>query len=50
MNFDLSKPTGDKGRCANYSKAKKLLNWEPKVAIENGIEKLLEFIKKEIKD
>ena len=50
LNFDLSKPTGDKGRCANYSKAKKLLNWEPKVTIENGIEKLLGFIKKEIKD
>ena len=45
INYDISKPTGDKGRCANYSKAKKLLSWEPTINIEDGLEDLLGLIK-----
>ena len=50
INYDISKPTGDKGRCANYSKAKKLLSWEPTINIEDGLEDLLDWIKSKEKN
>tara|TARA_B100002051_G_C16732469_1_gene639110 strand:+ start:1404 stop:2375 length:972 start_codon:yes stop_codon:yes gene_type:complete len=50
IQYDLSKPTGDKGRCANYGKANKLLLWEPKVKLEDGIEDLIEYIRSERKN
>ena len=43
---DLSKPVGDIGRCADYSKAKKLMNWEPEITLENGISDLVKWISK----
>jgi GDP-D-mannose 3', 5'-epimerase len=42
--FDESKPTGDRGRCANYSKAKKTLNWKPRVSLESGLSNLIDWI------
>ena len=47
--FDKSKPSGDKGRCANYSKAKSILNWEPEKKLEKGISDLIDWIKKDLK-
>ena len=32
-----------KRRCPDISKAKKLLNWEPKVKLENGLERSVRF-------
>ena len=40
-----SKPIGDIGRCANYSKAKELLGWEPNVLLEEGLSDLVEWLK-----
>ena len=37
IQYDLSKPEGDKGRCADYSKAKKILNWSPKTKLADGL-------------
>ena len=48
IKHDLSKPVGDIGRCANYSKAKKLLGWEPSVFLEEGLSDLLEWLKTKI--
>lgn len=46
--YDTSKPEGDKARSADYSKAQKVLGWEPKVNLENGLRKQYEWIFKEI--
>lgn len=43
--FDTSKPMGDLGRCADYKKAKRLLNWQPRVELEEGVQNLLSWIK-----
>lgn len=44
IKFDTSRPDGDLARAANYSKAKKILGWEPKVELEEGILKLYKWI------
>ena len=46
IHFNLDKPIGDIGRCADYTKAKKLLNWEPKVKIEDGLNDLIYWLEK----
>lgn len=47
--YDTSKPEGDKARCADYTKAKEVLGWEPKVSLEEGLKHSYEWIKKQIK-
>jgi GDP-D-mannose 3', 5'-epimerase len=39
--FDTTKPTGDIGRFADYSLAKRHLGWEPKVSLEEGVNDLI---------
>lgn len=46
--FDTSKPEGDKARSADYSKAKEILGWEPKVKLEDGLRQQYEWIKDRI--
>lgn len=46
--FDTSKPEGDKARCADYSYAKEVLGWEPKVSLEEGLREEYEWIKERI--
>lgn len=48
VKFDLSKPEGDKARCANYSRAKNILGWEPKTTLEEGVKELYEWVSKMI--
>ena len=36
--FDISKPEGDFDRVPNISKAKKILGWEPKTKIDDGLQ------------
>ncbi|MEM2259990.1 MAG: NAD-dependent epimerase/dehydratase family protein [Candidatus Aenigmatarchaeota archaeon] len=45
---DLSKPQGVRGRCGDYSLAKKLLGWEPKVKLEEGMKELYEWVKSQV--
>ena len=43
INFDKSKPEGDFDRMANNSKAKKILNWSPKISIDDGLKKVFSW-------
>jgi GDP-D-mannose 3', 5'-epimerase len=47
IEYDLTKPEGDKGRCADYSKAKEILNWEPKVDLYTGLNELYQWIERQ---
>lgn len=49
IKYDLSKPEGDKGRCADCSKAEKLLTWEPKVTMEEGLSRLYSWVESHLK-
>jgi len=49
IRYDLTKPEGDKGRCANYEKAKRVLGWEPRVSLEDGLTRLYHWIYSRIK-
>ncbi|HPD58021.1 MAG TPA: SDR family NAD(P)-dependent oxidoreductase [Smithellaceae bacterium] len=50
IKYDVTKPEGDKARSADYSKAKKILGWEPTVGLETGLTKQYEWIKKQIEN
>ena len=45
IKYDLTKPIGDIGRCANFNKAKTILGWEPKVSLDDGISNLVQWLK-----
>lgn len=47
IEYDLSKPEGDRGRCANCSKAELILGWEPKVSMLQGLAKTYAWIIKD---
>ena len=44
IRFDTSKPVGDKGRCADYSKATEVLGWRPTVSLEAGLRSMVDWI------
>lgn len=46
--YDKSKPEGDKARSADFSKAKTILGWEPKVSLKEGLHAQYNWIKKQI--
>ncbi|MDB4779798.1 NAD-dependent epimerase/dehydratase family protein [Akkermansiaceae bacterium] len=46
--YDVSKPEGDKGRSADFSKAKRILGWEPTVGLLEGLSNQYEWIKKQL--
>ncbi len=46
--YDTSKPEGDKARSADYSKAREILGWEPKVSLEDGLRRQYEWIRQRI--
>lgn len=46
--YDTSKPEGDKARSADYSKAREILGWEPKVSLEDGLRRQYEWIRQHI--
>jgi GDP-D-mannose 3', 5'-epimerase len=48
IEFDLSKPEGDKGRCADFSKARSLLGWEPRVDLKSGLSSLYTWIERRV--
>ena len=43
INYDLSKPTTIKFRALDISKAKKILNWQPKYSTGDGIKKTMDW-------
>ena len=42
--FDTSKPEGDKARCADYTKARTVLGWQPRTALEDGLRSCYDWI------
>lgn len=42
--YDITKPEGDFGRCADYSKAYSILCWYPKIDIKTGISNMYDEI------
>ncbi len=44
IGYDRSKPEGDRGRCADYSKAKRILGWEPRTSLRDGLKKTYRWI------
>jgi len=44
ISYDTSKPEGDRGRCADYSKAKEILGWEPQVNLSDGLSMLYDWV------
>jgi nucleoside-diphosphate-sugar epimerase len=44
IQYDTSKPEGDRGRCADFSKANRILNWEPRISLKEGIAELYEWV------
>lgn len=44
IEYDINKPVGDKGRCADYTKAKNILDWEPTVSFNDGLKEMIEWI------
>lgn len=46
--YDTSKPEGDKARCADYSKAQRVLGWKPRRSLEDGLRQTYEWIEKQI--
>jgi nucleoside-diphosphate-sugar epimerase len=44
IEFDTSKPEGDKARAADYTMARDLLGWEPKVDLKEGLRRTYKWI------
>lgn len=43
--FDTSKPEGDKARSADYTKAREILGWTPKVSLKDGLKQQYDWVK-----
>lgn len=48
-NYQLDKPQGVRGRNSDNTLCKQVLNWEPKISLEQGLEKTYKWIEQEIK-
>jgi len=48
IKHDLSKPQGVRGRNADLTLIKKVLGWEPKVSLEEGLEKTYKWILQQV--
>lgn len=44
IHYDLTAPEGDRGRCADYGKARSILGWNPKVSLPDGLGRLYEWM------
>jgi nucleoside-diphosphate-sugar epimerase len=49
IQYDTSKPEGDRGRAADFSKARSVLGWTPRVPLEEGISKVYQWIEADIR-
>lgn len=48
--YNLSKPQGVRGRNADLTKVRKLLGWEPKISLEEGLERTYKWIEKQLRE
>lgn len=44
IRFDTSKPEGDRGRCADYAKARRVLGWSPSTSLRDGLAATYDWI------
>ncbi len=47
--YQLDKPQGVRGRNSDNTLCKKVLNWEPQISLEEGLERTYNWIEKELK-
>jgi GDP-D-mannose 3',5'-epimerase len=47
--YDLSAPQGVRGRNADIALAKKVLDWEPKVSLEEGLARNYRWVEEQIR-
>ena len=50
IRFDSTKPEGDQDRKADNSRAQKILNWRPKVSLENGLARTYSWASEYVKN
>ncbi len=43
--WDIEKPSGDKKRVLDISRAKEMLGWEPKISLDKGIKEVMDWYK-----
>ena len=48
IQYDTTKPEGDKARSADYSKARQILGWEPRVSLIDGLREQYQWVKQQI--
>jgi len=48
IEYDLTKPEGDKSRSADNSKARKILGWQPRISLETGLKQQYQWIENQI--
>ena len=48
IEYDLTKPEGDKGRCADISRAKEILGWEPLMSLRQGLTQTYSWIESQM--
>lgn len=48
--YDLTAPQGVRGRNANLTLVRNKIGWEPKVSLEEGLEKTYKWIEREVKE
>lgn len=44
IRYDTSRPEGDRGRCADYGKARRVLGWVPSVSLREGLEETYRWV------
>jgi len=47
--YDLSKPQGVRGRNSDNTKLRQVLDWEPQISLEQGLEKTYKWISEQVK-
>ena len=48
IEYDVSAPEGDRGRCADYTKARELLGWSPEVTMADGLARLYAWMEHQL--
>lgn len=48
IHYDTTKPEGDRGRCANFAKARRVLGWEPRVTLRDGLAELYRWVEQRV--
>jgi len=48
IEFDLSAPEGDRGRCADFARAQSILGWTPRVSLDDGLGRLYSWMERRL--